>query len=237
MVLSKIWVCVEYQQRDNQSIIQTLPESTESRSSDLAVCAAVHPFFEIENYLKKGCNHDSKNRLVTRDPNAVRECKLFAVTHDVCRGRGIASGHVSRSCDELLSKYGLTVSGKSFTVGQFSQITKQYEHLGYITFEDGRLAYISRSLDTSAWPRDEGFSVGRAIYDALSGSITRTDSNGAKRTNAQIIISNQDGFASAPVNLRTISIYVEDRKIVVLIADGADGKSVSAQVDISAKPW
>lgn len=138
---------------------------------------------------------------------------------------------------KLLSKYRLTVSGKSFTVGQFSQVTKQYEHLGYITFEDGRLAYISRSLDTSAWPRDEGFSVARAIYDALSGSITRTDSNGAKRTNAQIVISNQDGSAPAPVNLRTISIYVEDRKIVVLIADGADGKSVSAQVDISAKPW
>lgn len=139
---------------------------------------------------------------------------------------------------KLLSKYKLSLSGGTFFVTQYNQTTKLYDVMGGVAFEKEQLSYISRSLDTSAWPADEGFSVGRAIYDGLSGAITRTDSDGAKRANARIVISNVDTVISQwPVNIRNIDIYVEDRKIIVMIADDADGKRVSAQVDIRSKPW
>jgi hypothetical protein len=39
------------------------------------------------------------------------------------------------------------------------------------------------------------------------------------------------------MNIRTISIYVDERKIILTIVDASDGKSVSGQVDIRSKPW
>ncbi len=139
---------------------------------------------------------------------------------------------------KLLSKYKLLPSGNTFFVQQYNQATKHYAVVGGVAFEKEQLSYISRTLDTSAWPADEGFSVGRAMYDGLSGAITRTDSDGAKRANARIVISNVDGTVSQkPINIRTIDIYIEDRKLTVMIADDSDGKRVSAQVDIRAKPW
>jgi hypothetical protein len=138
---------------------------------------------------------------------------------------------------KLLSKYKLTVTGNSLMVSQYDQARKRHDALGHITFEEERLTYISRYIDTSAWPTDEGFSIARAIYDSLNGSISRTDSDGSKRASAQIVISNQDSSTPTPINIRTIYIYVEGRKIIILISDSAEGKSVGAQVDISSKPW
>jgi hypothetical protein len=145
-------------------------------------------------------------------------------------------GMPEESVKRLLSKYTMSVSGSTFLVTQYNQRTKLFDVVGGVGFEQGRLSYISRSLDTSAWPADEGFSIARALYDAFNGSIALTDSDGAKRANARIVISNQD--ASQPrLNLRMINIYIDERKITLIISDGEDGKSVSAQVDIRSKPW
>lgn len=137
----------------------------------------------------------------------------------------------------LLNKYKVSAMGSSFTVMQYNQSTKLYDVLGGVGFEQAQLTYISRSMDTEGWPADEGFSVARAIYDALNGSISRTDSDGAKRTNATIVINNQDASSPTRMNIRTISIYVDERKIILTIVDGSDGKRVSGQVDIRSKPW
>lgn len=138
---------------------------------------------------------------------------------------------------KLLSNYKLTLSGNTFFVAKYNEKTKLYDLLGGVAFEKEQLTYISRDLDTSAWPAYEGFSVGRAIYDGLNGSITRTDSDGAKRANALIVIGNHDASSPSLMNFRTIDIYVEERKITVIITDAPDGKRVSAQVAIRSKPW
>ena len=138
----------------------------------------------------------------------------------------------------LTDKYQVTASGTSFIIRKYNQATKLHDVLGLVAFEKDQLTFISRSLDTSAWPADEGFSVGRAIYDGLSGAIARTDGDGAKRANARIVISSVDGISNQrPVNIRSIDIYIEDRKFTVIISDSPDGKRVDAQVDIRSKPW
>lgn len=136
----------------------------------------------------------------------------------------------------LTAKYKLTPLGiGSLVVSQHDE-QKKYQGLGVVGFEDNTLIYISREIDTSSWPDDEGFSVARAIYDAINGSIVRTDGDGAKRADAKIVISSQD--ASRPLgNLRFIDIYVLEQKISVTIFDGPGGKSVSASVAIRSKPW
>jgi len=141
----------------------------------------------------------------------------------------------------LANKYNVTAfgSGTSFSVSQYNQLTKAHDILGVIGFENNELAYISKDLDTSAWPKDEGFAVGRAIYDAINDSISKTDSDGAKRTNsAMIVIGSRDVAQPNRGNMRTIDIYVNERQITVVIWDGSDGgKSVNASVAIRKKPW
>lgn len=138
----------------------------------------------------------------------------------------------------LTVKYIVTANGPGlFMVKQYDSAKKIYNFLGSITINNGQVTYLVREMDTSAWPNDEGYAVGRAIYDALGSSITRTDSDGAKRTNARIVISNQDVAAPTPGTIRTIHIYINERNIAVTIWDGTNGRSVGASVAISIKPW
>jgi hypothetical protein len=137
----------------------------------------------------------------------------------------------------LTPKYSVTAVGEtSFTVSQYDQQKKHYNYLGVIGFDNNQLSYISRDIDTSGWPNDEGFAVARAIYEAINNSIPVTDRDGAKRASANIVVSSKD--ASRPrANLRIIDIYINDQRIDIIILDGEDGKSISASVAIQAKPW
>jgi hypothetical protein len=138
---------------------------------------------------------------------------------------------------KLLSKYQAIATATGSIIRECNQTTKLCNVLGSVAAEKGQVIYISRSLDTSTWPADEGFSVARALYGALNGSISKTESDGAKRTNATIVISNQDADKPVPMNIRTIYIYVDDRRIILTMTDGADGRQVGAQVEIRSKPW
>ncbi len=109
--------------------------------------------------------------------------------------------------------------------------------LGSIGFDNNQVSYITRELDTAAWPNNEGFAVARAIYDAINSAISPTESDGVKRADARIVIGNQDIASPTPGNLRIIDIYLNDRKVSVMIYDAANGRSVSASVAIRTKPW
>lgn len=39
------------------------------------------------------------------------------------------------------------------------------------------------------------------------------------------------------MNMRTIDIYVDERKITLIMTDAAVGKSVSASIAIRSTPW
>lgn len=137
-----------------------------------------------------------------------------------------------------LSKYKLeTLRPTSFAVMRYDERKKLFDLLGSIGFEGDSLSFINRNIDTSGWPNDEGFSVGRAIYDALGGAIPITDTDGAKRGNARIVIDNQDVAQPTRGNLRNILIFLNESKISVSIWDGADGRNVTASVAIRSKPW
>jgi hypothetical protein len=138
---------------------------------------------------------------------------------------------------KLLSKYQTTVTATGFIIRECNQTTKLCNVLGSVAGEKGQIVYISRSLDTSTWPADEGFSVARALYDVLNGSISKTDNDGAKRTNATIVLSHFDADKPVAMNARVMWIYVEDRRIILTMTDGTDGRQVSAQVEIRSKPW
>lgn len=134
----------------------------------------------------------------------------------------------------LAAKYNVTAAGGAT---DFS-VSEHKNYLGMIAFESNELTYISRSLDTSGWPNDEGFAVARVIYDAVSGSIAQTGSDGAKRGNARIVIGSGDTGGPVRGNLKTIEIYINERRISISIWDGANGgRSVSASVAIRKKPW
>ena len=82
------------------------------------------------------------------------------------------------------------------------------------------------------------FTIARAIYDAISSSLPRTDTDGAKRTDASIVISNEDAVTGeARGSMRNMDIYIEAQKVSLVIWDGTDGRSVSAAVSIKSKPW
>lgn len=127
--------------------------------------------------------------------------------------------------------------GNGFLIRKYDEPTKQYSILGNIGFDNNQLSYISKDMDTSAWPNDEGYAVSRAIYDALSGSIPLTDSDGAKRASARIVIVNHDAATPTRGNLRSIEVYINGQRIGINIWDGTDGKSVSAAISIQTKPW
>jgi hypothetical protein len=138
----------------------------------------------------------------------------------------------------LSGKYTVASMGRSsFSVTQYDQKTKLYDMLGVVGFDGGQLSYISRDMDTSGWPNDEGYAVGRAIFDALNGSMPLTDNDGAKRARASMVVWSQDVSKPTPGTMRNINIYVDTQKIGIIIWDGADGKSVSASVSIQTKPW
>jgi len=137
----------------------------------------------------------------------------------------------------LASRYTVSsMGGSSFYVAEHDQ-SKTLHILGTIGFENNQLTYISRDMDTSAWPNDEGFAVGRAMFDARNGSIPLTDSDGAKRGTARIVIANRDADEPTRGNIRTVDIFINERKITIIIVDGPEGKSVSASVAIRTKPW
>ena len=106
----------------------------------------------------------------------------------------------------LLNKYELAViSGSSFSVAKYNQSKKMYDILGWIDFDKDQLLEIGRYIDTEGWSADEGFSVARALYETLNVSILRTDSDGAKRANATIVIRNLD-VGTPSRNVRSIDI-------------------------------
>lgn len=140
----------------------------------------------------------------------------------------------------LTAKYKVEAArgGITFFVTLYDERRKLYNMLGSLGIENNEVPYISRNIDTSGWPNDEGFSVARALYDALNSSIDVTDRDGAKRASARILIDNQDTDQPTRGNIRTIAIFVNERKIDVTIWEGSDGgKSVSASMTIRAKPW
>lgn len=138
----------------------------------------------------------------------------------------------------LTAKYKVEAArgGITFFVTQYER-KKLYNMLGSLGIENNEVTYITRNVDTSGWPNDEGFAVARAIYDSLNGSIDVTDRDGAKRASARIVIDNQDADQPTKGNIRSIAIFVNERRIDVTIWDGSDGKSVSASVTIQAKPF
>jgi hypothetical protein len=138
----------------------------------------------------------------------------------------------------LTAKYKVSAtSPNNYFVTEYDERSKLYNHLGSVGFDNNQLTYISRSIDTSGWPDDEGYAVARAIYEAFDSSISVTDRDGAKRANVNVVIYSRDGSRPRPGTLRNMDIYVNQRKITILVWDGADGKSVSAQIDIRATPW
>lgn len=138
----------------------------------------------------------------------------------------------------LASEYKLNSLGPDgFAVEQYDKKTKRVVVLGEVGFENNKLDEIGRIIDTSEWPDDEGFAVARVIYSALNGSIPLTDSDGAKRADARIVITNSDVARPSPGNLRTILIFVNGRKISIMTSDGADGRRVDVQETIRTKPW
>lgn len=140
----------------------------------------------------------------------------------------------------LTSKYELSATSPTgFIVKQYDQTKKLWNILGSIGFENNQLSYISRDIDTSGWPNDEGYAVGRAIYSALDASIPVTDSDGAKRADARIVINNNQDVAAGPArgSIRDVSIFLNDRRISITIWDGTDGRSVNASVAIRTKSW
>ncbi len=139
----------------------------------------------------------------------------------------------------LTSKYDLSATGATgFIIRQYDQTKKLWNIFGSIGFENNQLSYISRDIDTSGWPNDEGFAVARALYIAFDTSIPITDPDGAKRGDARIVINNQEAVAgSARGNIRNIGVFLNDRKISIIIWDGTDGRSVSLSVAIRTKPW
>lgn len=139
----------------------------------------------------------------------------------------------------LTNKYKVEAArgGITFYVTLYDERKKLSNMLGSVGIENDEVTYITRNIDTFGWPNDEGFAVARAIYDALNGSIARTDSDGAKRANARIVIDNHDVDQPFKGTIRTIGIFLDARKIDIEIWDGSNGKSVSASVTIQAKPW
>ena len=79
----------------------------------------------------------------------------------------------------LASKYIVSAMGDAanFVVSQRNQRKQSDDIFGVIGFANNELIYISRDLDTSGWPNDEGFAIGRVIYDAMNSSILKTDSD------------------------------------------------------------
>lgn len=138
----------------------------------------------------------------------------------------------------LTTKYLVSVVGRStFSVSEYDEVTKSHNLLGTVEFDADKLSYIGREINTTGWPNDEGFAVARGIYEAIHGSIPLTDRDGAKRATVSICVGSQEAGTPRRGTLRSIDIYVNQRKIAIIIFDGPDGKSVSASVTIRAKPW
>jgi hypothetical protein len=171
---------------------------------------------------------------------------LFLATGSQAQSRTMSIGSVElrlgmpqEAVMTLLSgKYRVASMGaSSFSVTQYDSKTKLYDVMGVIAFNSGQLSYINRDMDTSGWPDDEGYAISKAIYDAVTSSISRTDSDGAKRANATIVAWTSDVATPTRGTLRTINVYVNEQKVSILIWDGTDGKSVSASVAIQIKAW
>lgn len=140
----------------------------------------------------------------------------------------------------LLEKYKLNPFGSdSYGITSYDAGKKEYISLGSVGFENGQLSWISRDIDTSGWPNDEGYAMARAITDTISSSIPLTDRDGAKRATIKVVTSNQDGTAgNTPLNLRITDFYIDEKKVSVLVSDDArNGKSVSVTISIRTKPW
>jgi hypothetical protein len=150
-------------------------------------------------------------------------------------GTKLSLGMPAEDAFKALSDFRLTKSGESsLVISKYIKEKETYSIVGVIGIKDDKLTYISRDIDTEKWPQDKGFSVAMALYQAISGAISATDSDGAKRTKAEIEVSDQD-FTAGPTHgrLNTMSFLIEGKRVTVLISDAADGKGVSASTSVS----
>ncbi|MBL8205374.1 MAG: hypothetical protein JNM09_14150 [Blastocatellia bacterium] len=137
----------------------------------------------------------------------------------------------------LTDKYNvLAVAENTFAIREYDKVSNSHVVLGSIVFEGNQLSYISREIDTSGWPNDEGYAVARAIYLAIDGTIPITDSDGVKRSDAKILISNVE--TSKPSgSIRRINILINNHMLMLRIFDSEKGKSVGVTVAVQAKAW
>lgn len=134
----------------------------------------------------------------------------------------------------LSAKYDVSTSnGNSFVV---TDRRDKSIFFGSIAFENDKVSYLSRAIDTSGWPNDEGYAITRSLHEVLNGAIPSTDSDGAKRANVSIVLTNRDYRTSSfQGSLREIGIFVNQRKILILIDDSTRGKSVGVSESISTR--
>lgn len=171
-----------------------------------------------------------------------------ATTITLAQSKTLAIGEVQlqlgtpkESVIKALGKYQvMPLPSGSYVVTQHNEVTKIDELFGSVRFDDkGQLSSISQQIDTSEWPKDEGYSVARAITDALASSIPTTDSDGSKSATVKIVTSNSVKTAGGvQINLRTLLIYVNDRKITVAIMDdGRKQRDINITMTIQTLPW
>jgi hypothetical protein len=129
----------------------------------------------------------------------------------------------------------VTAGAGGFVIEQFNQETKQRNLLGNIEFDNGRLCFINKSISTESWPRDEGPSAALAIYDAINALIASTDSDGAKRATASVVLSHREYSEPRRGALRTIDLYIGNAKASILISDETLGKTVGVYLILQSK--
>jgi hypothetical protein len=149
-------------------------------------------------------------------------------------GIKLSLGMPAEEALKALSDFRLTKAGESsLVVSKFKNEKEEYDIIGVIGIKNDKLTYISRDLDTEGWPKDKGFSVAMALYYAISGAISKTDSDGAKRAKAEIVVSDHDVSGPVRGRLNTLNLWIDGKKVSLLISDASDGKSVKVSTSVS----
>ena len=149
-------------------------------------------------------------------------------------GIKLSLGMPAEEALKALSDFRLTKAGESsLVVSKYIKEKEKYDIIGVIGIKNDKLTYISRDINTESWPKDKGFSAAMALYYAISGAISRTDSDGAKRARAEIVVSDHDVSGPSRGRLNTIDLWIEGKKVSLLISDASDGKSVNISTSVS----
>ncbi len=151
-------------------------------------------------------------------------------------GAKITLGMPGKSALNAVSEYNISKSSDtSYIITQSDKATKIFSTLGVIGITNETVTFISRSLDTSGWPDDEGFSTAMALYHAISAAIPLTNSDGSKRATAEITITNNDISSPITGSIRMIELVINQSEVTLMISDASDGKDVSASISIRSK--